>query len=317
MRKIESINFNSPPIMFAAWPGMGNVALMAMDYLRRTVDARLFAELDMEPFYVPEEVVVKEGIASFPELPRSFFHEQHEPNLVFFESTIQTEGQDAMTIAETVLEVAKKLKAPRIYTAAALPLAMSYKSESEIYVAANKKYFLKELESYGIKPLSEGFISGLSGLLLGIAASQGIEAACVLATIPTYAAAMAYPKGSLAIVKSLARINDLDIDTSELERGVSESEESFAEIEDRLRNVFPMLMEQQEEESFEEQQMPPPSEMKDEGVPEYVMARIERLFRELSQKKDKARAMELKAELDKWGLYEIYEKRFLDLFRER
>jgi proteasome assembly chaperone (PAC2) family protein len=52
MRKIEDINFNSPPIMFAAWPGMGNVALMAMDYLRRTVDARLFAELDMEPFYV-------------------------------------------------------------------------------------------------------------------------------------------------------------------------------------------------------------------------------------------------------------------------
>jgi len=94
--------------MFAAWPGMGNVALMAMDYLRRTVDARLFAELDMEPFYVPEEVVVNEGIASFPELPRSFFHEQHEPNLVFFESTIQTEGQDAVTIAQTVLEVAKK-----------------------------------------------------------------------------------------------------------------------------------------------------------------------------------------------------------------
>lgn len=316
MRKIENINFNSPPIMFAAWPGMGNVALMAMDYLRRTVDARLFAELDMEPFYVPEEVVVNEGIASFPELPRSFFHEQHEPNLVFFESTIQTEGQDAVTIAQTVLEVAKKLKAPRIYTAAALPLAMSYKAESEIYVAANQRYFLRELESYGIKPLDEGYISGLSGLLLGIAASQNIEAACILATIPTYAAAMAYPKGSLAIVKCLARINDLDIDTSELEKGVAESEESFAEIEERLRNVLPMLLEQEEQDIFEEQQMAAPSEMKDDKIPEYVMARIERLFKELSQKKDKARAMELKAELDKWGLYEIYEKRFLNLFKK-
>lgn len=316
MRKIEDINFNSPPIMFAAWPGMGNVALMAMDYLRRTVDARLFAELDMEPFYVPEEVVVSEGIASFPELPRSFFHEQHEPNLVFFESTIQTEGQDAVTIAQMVLEVAKKLKAPRIYTAAALPLAMSYKAESEIYVAANQRYFLNELESYGIKPLNEGYISGLSGLLLGIAASQNIEAACIMATIPTYAAAMAYPKGSLAIVKCLARINDLDIDTSELENGVIESEESFAEIEERLRNVLPMLLEQEPQDLFEEQQMPPPSEMKDDKVPEYVMARIERLFRELAQKKDKARALELKAELDKWGLYEIYEKRFLNLFKK-
>ena len=57
--------------------------------------------------------------------------------------------------------------------------------------------------------------------------------------------------------------------------------------------------------------------MKDDKVPEYVMARIERLFKELSQKKDKDRAMELKAELDKWGLYEIYEKRFLNLFKNR
>ena len=260
--------------------------------------------------------MVSEGIASFPELPRSFFHEQHEPNLVFFESTIQTEGQDAVTIAQMVLEVAKKLKAPRIYTAAALPLAMSYKAESEIYVAANQRYFLNELESYGIKPLNEGYISGLSGLLLGIAASQNIEAACIMATIPTYAAAMAYPKGSLAIVKCLARINDLDIDTFELENGVIESEESFAEIEERLRNVLPMLLEQEPQDLFEEQQMPPPSEMKDDKVPEYVMARIERLFRELAQKKDKARALELKAELDKWGLYEIYEKRFLNLFKK-
>lgn len=316
MKKIENVNFNSPPIMFAAWPGMGNVALMAMDYLRRTVDARLFAELDMEPFYVPEEVVVNEGIASFPELPRSFFHEQHEPNLVFFESTIQTEGQDAMTIAETVLEVAKKLKAPRIYTAAALPIAMSYKAESEIYVAANKKYFLRELESFGIKPLNEGFISGLSGLLLGIAASQGIEAACVLATIPSYAAGIAYPKGSLSIVKGLARINDLDIDTDELQKAVEESEDTFSEIEDRLRNIFPIFMEQPDETIEGDMKMTESaSEVKEDKVPEYVMDRIERLFKELSKKKDKVRAMELKAELDKWGLYEIYEKRFLNLFK--
>ena len=60
MRKIENVNFNSPPIMFAAWPGMGNVALMAMDYLRRTVDARLFAELIWNLFMFQEVVVKRE-----------------------------------------------------------------------------------------------------------------------------------------------------------------------------------------------------------------------------------------------------------------
>ena len=315
MAKSSKFSFNTPPIMFAAWPGMGNVALMAMDFLRRTVDAHLFAELDMKPFYVPEEVVVEKGMARFPEIPRSYFHEQHDPNLVFFESTLMTEGKDAVTIAETVLDVARKLKAPRIYTAAALPKAMSFRSDPEVYVAANKHSLLEELQSYGIGPLDDGYISGLSGLLLGIAASRDIEAACILVSIPTYAAGMVYPKGSLAIVEALARINDLKINTGEMEQAIKDSEDYFDDIEERLRNMFPMLMEQEEEEA-EEPYGEQDFSQEAERIPEYVMDRIERLFRELSKKKDLHRAQELKAELDKWGLYQIYEDRFLDLFKE-
>jgi predicted ATP-grasp superfamily ATP-dependent carboligase len=316
MTKMEKMNFNTPPIMFAAWPGMGNVALMAMDFLRRTVDARMFAELDMGPFYTPEEVVVENGMARFPEIPRSVFHEQHDPNLVFFESTIETEGKDALTIAETVLEVAKKLKAPRIFTAAALPQAMSYKTEPQIFAAANKESLLEELESFGIQPLNQGFISGLSGLLLGIAASRNIEAACILASIPYYATELAYPRGSIAIVNSLARVLDLSVDTSELQQQVEETDSTFADIEDRLRNILPLFADQEEMEGESEtKEAAAPPDVNGEQVPEYVMARIEKLFKEVAEKKDKERAMELKNELDKWGLYKIYENRFLDLFK--
>lgn len=316
MARLENVNFNSPPIMFAAWPGMGNVGLMAMDYLRRVVDARLFAELDMRPFYIPDEVVVQEGMAHFPEIPHSFFHEQHDPNLVFFESDFQMEGKDAMNVAKTVLNVAKKLKAPRIYTAAALPRAMSYKDESEVYAASNRRSFLSELENYGIQPLTEGFINGLSGLVLGIAASQNVEAACILASIPMYATGLVYPKGSLAIVKTLARVNDLNIDTNELQQAVNDSEEMFEDIEEKLKNVLPSLLEQEGEELFESEDQTFEQSQNDK-VPEYAMTRIEKLFREVSERKDKKRAMELKHELDKWGLYDVYENRFLDLFKHR
>jgi hypothetical protein len=42
------------------------------------------------------------------------------------------------------------------------------------------------------------------------------------------------------------------------------------------------------------------------------MDRIERMFK--NAKQNKAKAQELKIELDKWGLYKFYEDRFLDLF---
>ncbi len=46
-----------------------------------------------------------------------------------------------------------------------------------------------------------------------------------------------------------------------------------------------------------------------------VFEKIERLFQEA--KFDRNKAYELKRELDKWGLFEKYEDRFLDLFKKQ
>jgi hypothetical protein len=45
------------------------------------------------------------------------------------------------------------------------------------------------------------------------------------------------------------------------------------------------------------------------------MERVEHLFQIVA--KDHSRAPELKAELDRWKLYELYENRFLDLFDDQ
>ena len=45
-----------------------------------------------------------------------------------------------------------------------------------------------------------------------------------------------------------------------------------------------------------------------------IFEKIENLFDEVKQ--DKSKAPLLKSELDRWNLYELYEDRFLDLFRD-
>ncbi|MDR0306814.1 MAG: PAC2 family protein [Chitinispirillales bacterium] len=317
----EMLHFDKPPVMFAAWPGMGDVGLTAMEYIRKSVGAHLFAELDMTPFYSPEEVIVSRGLVSFPEIPKSLFLEQHDPNMVFFESSLQMVGSDAITVAQAVLDVAHKIKARRIFTAAAFPYPMSFKSESKVFAAANNLRLLSDLESYGIEPMQEGYISGLNGLLLGIAASRDIEAACILATIPSYAGAIVYPKGSLAIVQALSKAASFSINTAELEKASDEYEATYADIEERLRQVFPSMTEDNEgmfnsegEEFTPKEEVP--SKPAEEKIPEYVMNKIEHLFSEVAKNKNKDKAKELKHELDKWKIFDLYEKRFLDLFRE-
>ena len=53
----------------------------------------------------------------------------------------------------------------------------------------------------------------------------------------------------------------------------------------------------------------------DRGVPRSARARIEELFSGVAR--GRANPNELKAELDRWGLFKEYEDRFLDLFRRR
>ncbi|MFW5775503.1 MAG: PAC2 family protein [Chitinivibrionales bacterium] len=313
MALIEKMHFDKPPIMMAAWPGMGNVGLMAVDYLRKHLDATMFAEVDMAPFYIPEAVVVENGMARFPEIPRSVFHEQHDPNLVFFESEASVGGKDGITILNGILNVARKLSAPRIFTAAAFAQPMSYTSESRVYSACNTQRLRDELDLHGIEPMPSGQISGLNGLLLGIAASQDVEAACFLATIPSYATALSYPKASLEIVKSISSIINISVNLDELEHQVHESEQQLGQIEERISGFFEEFTQQHQEEPEFAAQTPPETQEKKPRVPEHAMEKIEQLFARV--RKDRSRAQELKEELDKWDLYALYEDRFLNLFR--
>jgi proteasome assembly chaperone (PAC2) family protein len=298
MKTLEKISFPAPPIMFAAWPGMGNVGLIATDYLRRKLNAKIFAEIDMSPFFIPDSIIVKDGIAQLPDIPSSIFHYSFNPNVIIFESNAQVGGRDAITIIKTILDLVKEFKVSRIYTAAALVHPMTYQSPSRVLVACSNPAHLEALLKNGVAPMPDGYIAGLNGLLLGVAASHNIESACFLGTMPSYASNM------MEIVKTFRDILGIPLDFSELEASVNEMDQQFAAIEERIRQIFPQSTETDDEMSG----------IEDEKVPHYIMEKIEKLFEKA--RNDRGAATELKAELDRWNLYELYENRFLDLFED-
>ncbi len=304
MKLLHDVTFSSPPLLLAAWPGMGNVGLIAMDYLRRRLNAKLFAEIDMSPFFIPDSIIVKDGIAQLPEIPSSVFHYATNPDVIIFESNAQIGGKDGITIIKTILDIARQHKVSRIFTAAALAQPMSFQATSDVLVACSGTPHLDSIKHFGVVPMPDGYIAGLNGLLLGVAASRGIDAACLLATMPSYAANMPYPKASLEVVKVFGKILSLDLDLAELLSSVTDMNQQLAAIEERIRQLFPAEKEQDEE----------MSQIDDEKVPHYIMEKIEKLFKKAEL--DRTSAQELKKELDKWNLFELYEDRFLDLFED-
>lgn len=308
MNIIHRTHFNNPPILLSAWTGAGNVGILAIDYLRRKLDSHLFAQIDMSQFIIPDSIVVNSGITRFPDTPQSVFYHNHNPDLVIFESNAHAGGNYDVEVMKAIVELAFELHTPRIYTAAAIPQSVSHFSESKVMYACNNPGLKAELEFLGLSAMPDGVIGGLNGLLLGFAGVRGIDAVCLLATIPSYAGALTYPRAALAIVSKLAGITGVNIDLDELITDIETSEPMFSEIENKIREFFASgELDDQFDISGK-----PAQELHKDDVPKYVMDRIEKMFQDAS--KDHAKAQKLKEELDKWGLYPLYEDRFLDLF---
>ncbi|MDD5681575.1 MAG: PAC2 family protein [Candidatus Omnitrophica bacterium] len=291
------------PVMIGGWPGMGSVALGVVDYLQKKLRAFRFAEIKVDPMATLDSVVVENGIASLPPNPQNVFYYTRNPELIIFKGEAQLTGAAGIELLNKVINLASRFNVSRIYTGAAFPFPISYKESPHVYGAVNNKTLLDVISSFGISHMESGHISGLNGLLMGFAEKRGIEALCLLATMPQYAISLPNPKASAAIIDVLQRILKFKIDLKELEDFIKEMDEKMSMIEDRVKDVLTIESQPGHDQHQGEKKVPP-----------YIVEKIEKLF--IEAESDKAKAIPLKKELDRWDLYSAYEDRFLDLFKK-
>ncbi|HPZ10330.1 MAG TPA: PAC2 family protein [Candidatus Eremiobacteraeota bacterium] len=306
------IETNSP-IILAGWPGMGAVATQAVDYIRRKLNMKLFAEIEPHASTPPNTVIVSQGISYFPKKSRVFLFYSKEYDLIVCEAEEQFTGNAALKVVQNLLEITEKVNVSRIYTGAAFVRHMHYKEDPEIYVVSNSKklrdWLVREKE---LNILNQGQISGLNGSILGFAYEKNIEGACFLATIPIYSINFPNPKASMAIVKIWQKLIGFNLDFMDLHIAISKADKTFEIIEEQLKKMTLGDHTDEQIESIDENEEFPQTE--NAPVPYDIIEGIEELF--TKAQKDKTIAHKLKEDLDRWNLFKEYEDRFLDLFRD-
>ncbi|MCE2433955.1 MAG: PAC2 family protein [Candidatus Latescibacteria bacterium] len=296
-------------VMLAGWPGMGSVGIGAIDYIRRKLDAVAFAEIDMQSHFTPEAMIVEDGIAAFPDPPAHIFYVVEEHDLIIFQSEAQIGGVPGDELLEKVLNVGQQVGIDTVLTGAAYLTQASHKEDAQVLGVANNTEFRDLLASHGIEILKEGMVSGLNGLLLGFAQKRELNAACFLGTMPQYAAPIPNPKASKEIVLALAHILNFSLDMSEIDDAAEKMEGTMEDIEMQIQKTFSHMDDIPDNEF-------PGGKIEEDKVPQSVMKRIEKMFREVKKTDQfQKKANELKAELDRWNLYPFYEDRFLNLFK--
>jgi uncharacterized protein len=301
------------PWLVAVWPGMGAVAHIAGTYLQQLLHAQQVTEVDSSAWFDLRSVRVKKGVMQPAEMPRSVLRAWRNPrdgrDLVVMVAD-QQPATGGFRYCEQLLRHARsELRIQRVVTFAALGTPIHPKEHPRVFAVATGRPILAEAERARALPLEEGEIGGLNGVFLAAAAAQGVDGICLLGEFPFFANAIPNPKSSAAVLRTFARLSGVPLDLTDLDQQAAIVEKSFTEQLERLQR---QIQEQQggeiefptAYEKLEEQEEP---------VDPAVRARIEQLF--IQAEKDRQRALDLKSELDRQGLFKDYEDRFLDLFK--
>lgn len=299
------------PWLVAVWPGMGGVAISAGYYLMAKLGMHLLVEFPAAEFFEPEQIEVKDGLILNKRLPRSrlflWNDPKHQHDLIVFIGEAQPPVRGG-AFCRKLIEQSKSLGVRRVFTFAAMATQMRPKHDSRVFSAAIDRETLAQFGKLDLLPLENGTISGLNGVLLAMAGGAGLPGGCLLGEIPHVFSQIPFPKASLAVLESFCVMSGIELDFTELR--------SHAGTVEKTLEIFLTRMEadieQTEQHSSGNNEAETAINAPRSGSKE--RQRIEQLLAEAC--KDRSRAYELKQELDRLGLFNEFEDRFLDLFRE-
>ncbi|MDO8687658.1 MAG: PAC2 family protein, partial [Dehalococcoidales bacterium] len=125
---------------------------------------------------------------------------------------------------------ALSLKVKRIYTFAAAVTRIHHTEQPKVWGVATNQPLTAELKKYDLMQKGNLQISGLNGLLLGIAKERDIDGICLLGEVPAHITRMQNPMAALVILGALTKMLDIKIDMRELSQLASETKETIKQL---------------------------------------------------------------------------------------
>ena len=225
------------PDLVAVWPGIGNIGVIAVDTLRGQVRAEELGEIEAWDFFYPKRVLIRNGVLERLEFPSSkfYFKKMDRTDIILFigeeqpaeEGRMYAEGRRALGMANLVLNMAEKFSCRRVYTSGAAVALIHHTMKSRVWAVPNSENLVPETRAYDNTVLmsdiegmgGHGNITGLNGLLLGVARKRGLEAVCLMGEIPVYLQGLplSYPRASKAVLEVIGRNLGIEIDLSKLD----------------------------------------------------------------------------------------------------
>jgi len=217
------------PVFIEGLAGIGHIGKTSVDYLAHHLEAEKVGELYSHHF--PPYTVVKDN-KTVDLLKNDIYQVQRDDgrDLVLIEGNAQASTPEGhYEVAEKIMELVDDVNASEVITIGGYGTG-DVIEDPDVFGAVTTEKVKKEYEDVGVQFDHEvGQIVGASGLILGIAREREYPGICLLGETPGFL--LSDPKATEAVLQAIEKILDLEIDYSDLDEKVKESQEVLKKLQ--------------------------------------------------------------------------------------
>jgi uncharacterized protein len=230
--KIEIVLRDKPslrsPSVICGLPGAALVGKVAVDHLIEQLPAKHLASIYCDGL-VPQILVKEDGTAEMMTNDIYFWKGRDgKPDFLLYTGDSQAStSDDEYLLCDAVVDfVAKEYGAKELVTLGAY-VTGSYAADPKVFGATTDTETRNRIQSLGCNLMSGGQISGMNGLLLGIAKIKGIKGCALLGETSGYTID---PKASASILQFLEKLTGVGVDLKKLRDRAADARGMFEAV---------------------------------------------------------------------------------------
>jgi uncharacterized protein (TIGR00162 family) len=215
------------PVMVCGLPGSGFVGKLGADQIISVFHAEKIAEYRRDDF--PPQVNVKDDGTAEPLKAELYLAktEQAHDIFVFTADAQPATSEGEYELSDEIITFAKEQGVKTVYTLAAY-ITGAFAKAPKVYGSGTSKEMLSTIARGGATLMKDGGITGMNGLVIGMAELHGLSGACLLGETSGY---VIDAGASKAVIEVLGKVINVSIDTASLGEKAEETRKLISQLQ--------------------------------------------------------------------------------------
>jgi len=219
------------PHLICGFPGSGYVGKLAVDHLIQELQAKHLVDIYSSSF-PPQVVIRSDGTVDL--IKNSIFWwkgDDGATDLLLLTGDSQPATPDSeYALADEVLNLASQFETSQVFTLAAYITGV-FVDKPKVFGTATDLDIVSKFASHNISAMDSGSITGMNGLIIGIAKLRNMKGICLLGETSGY---VVDAKASKSILETLLNMIRVKIDMTNLDKRAKDTELLIQTIEQQM-----------------------------------------------------------------------------------